>query len=189
MSGGGWRFTPEQLRAADQRLRAMLQPHEQLQAARRQAEGYRNFIASLTGLVGAVFVLKGRDNLTDLPGWWRWAVIGLLLAAFALLITASWLTVTAAHGPPGHTPTLDAGQVLAYELTRTRIIWRMVNWARWLTLLGVLAIAAAVLCTWIAPVPDDGKRAPKARAVTVPTTDGSAEPRQVTQAGSHAAPG
>ncbi|WP_107046704.1 hypothetical protein [Streptomyces albus] len=159
---GPWRFTPEQLAAADRRLRAMVEPHEQLRAARQQAEGYRNFIASLTGLIGAVFVLKGRENLMDLPGWWRWAVIGLLAVSFAALIAASWLTVSAAHGPPGSTPTLDATRVLAYELERTRDIWLMVGWARGLALAGVLAIAAAVLLTWVAPVQEEAAKTGKA---------------------------
>ncbi|WP_192883627.1 hypothetical protein [Streptomyces xinghaiensis] len=157
-----WRFTPEQLAAADRRLRAMVEPHEQLRAARQQAEGYRNFIASLTGLIGAVFVLKGRENLLDLPGWWRWAVIGLLAASFAALIAASWLTVSAVHGPPGYTPTLDATRVLDYETERTRAIWRMVGRARGLALAGMLAIAAAVLLTWVAPVQEETAETGKA---------------------------
>ncbi|MFJ2742248.1 hypothetical protein ACIO3O_21595 [Streptomyces sp. NPDC087440] len=147
--GGG--FTEEQLRRATRRAAEAAEPEQQLRLAQQQATGYRNFLSSLTGLLTAVFVLKGQENLSKLPGTWRWTVIGLLVAAFVALITASWLMVSAVDGKPGRQRVMVAHELLAGEVRRVRAIWRMVEWARWLALFGVLAVAAAVLVTWVAP--------------------------------------
>ncbi|WP_128429129.1 hypothetical protein [Streptomyces cyaneus] len=144
-------FTPQQLRDADRRVREMSSPERQLQAALHQAEGYRNFLASLTGLLTAVFVLKGQEDLSKLECAPRWTVIGLLGAGFVALIVGSWLGVRAVHGRPGEEIMLEAGRLLQYEKDRTRRIWCLVEWARWLGLLGVLAIAGAVMVTWVWP--------------------------------------
>ncbi|MEV2214366.1 hypothetical protein AB0H86_23455 [Streptomyces sp. NPDC050997] len=144
-------FTPQQLRDADRRVREMSSPGRQLELALRQAEGYRNFLASLTGLLTAVFVLKGQEDLSKLAGIPHCSVIGLLITGFLALIVASWLGVLAVHGRPGEEIMLESGRLLAYEKARVRDVWRLVEWARWLALIGVLAIAAAVIVTWIAP--------------------------------------
>lgn len=144
-------FTPQQLRDADRRTREMSSPDRQLQAALHQAEGCRNFLASLTGLLTAVFVLKGQEDLSKLAHTPRWLVIGLLITGFLALIAASWLGVLAVHGRPGEEIVLEAGRLLQYEKDRTRRIWRLVEWARRLALLGVLAIAGAVIVTWVWP--------------------------------------
>ncbi|MYS88155.1 MULTISPECIES: hypothetical protein [Streptomyces] len=143
--------TPQQLRDADRRCREMASPERQLQAALHQAEGYRNFLASLTGLLAAVFVLKGQEDLSKLADTPRWWVIGLLIAGFLALIAASWLGVLAVHGRPGEEILLEAGRLLRYEKKRTKTIWLLVECARWLALVGVLCVAAAVIVTWVAP--------------------------------------
>ncbi|MGW7414275.1 hypothetical protein [Streptomyces sp. NPDC054863] len=150
MSGGSG-FDDEQLQRAMHRAKEMADPQFQLQIARQQAEGYRNFLASLTGLLTAVFVLKGQENLSKLPETWRWTVVALLLAGFVALIVASWLAVLAVHGRPGEQVVLVAHEILRAEAARVRQIWRLVEWARWLALLGVLAVATAVIITWIVP--------------------------------------
>ncbi|MFE6618487.1 hypothetical protein [Streptomyces sp. NPDC057740] len=124
-------FTPQQLRDADRRARELSSPDRQLQAALHQAEGYRNFLASLTGLLTAVFVLKGQEDLSKLGHTPRCLVIGLLVTGFLALVAASWLGVLAVHGRPGEEIMLEAGRLLAYEKERTRVIWRLVEWARW----------------------------------------------------------
>ncbi|MDF3141620.1 MULTISPECIES: hypothetical protein [unclassified Streptomyces] len=145
-------FTPQQLRDADRRTLEMGSPDRQLQAALHQAEGYRNFLASLTGLLTAVFVLKGQEDLSKLADAPRWSVIALLIVGFLALIVASWLGVVAVHGRPGEEILLEAGRLLRYEKERTKKIWRLVEWARWLALSGVVCVAAAVIVTWVAPV-------------------------------------
>ncbi|MEU3515844.1 hypothetical protein ABZ770_11280 [Streptomyces sp. NPDC006654] len=143
--------TPEQLREADRRIPELSSPDRQLQEALRQAEGYRNFLASLTGLLSAVFVLKGQEDVTKLGEAVRWSVTALLGTGFLALISASWLSVSAVHGRPGEEILLEAGRLLRWERERTRRIWRLVEGARWLGLAGVLAIATAVVVTWIWP--------------------------------------
>ncbi|MGW0625815.1 hypothetical protein [Streptomyces sp. NPDC002758] len=144
-------YTDEQLRDAEARADALSDPHQQLRLALQQAEGYRTYLSSLTGLLTAVFVLKGQENLSKLPHGPRWAVISLLVLGFLALISASWCSVLAVHGRPGEQVYAEPTRLLRYEKQRTRTIWRLVEAARWLALLGVLAVAAAVIVTWVAP--------------------------------------
>ncbi|MET9934438.1 MULTISPECIES: hypothetical protein [unclassified Streptomyces] len=144
-------FTPQELRDADQRVLAMATPPEQLRAALQQAEGYRNFLTTLTGLLTVVFVLKGQENLSKMTTGPRWWVIGLLAGAFLLLLVASWLMVSAVHERPGRRLPSGAEYLLRYERDRARTVRRMTSWARWMGLVGVLAVSAASLITWIWP--------------------------------------
>ncbi|MGY0023296.1 hypothetical protein ACVHNB_30575 [Streptomyces sp. YJ-C3] len=145
-------FTDDELRAAEDRSDALRDPHRQLRLAQQQAEGYRTYLSSLTGLLAAVFVLKGQEDLSKLSDSTRWSVISLLSVGFLALIAASWLSVVAVHGRPGEEVYSEPNRLLMYERRRTRTIWRLVEAARWLGLLGVLAVAAAVIVTWVAPV-------------------------------------
>jgi hypothetical protein len=144
-------FTDEQLREAETRADTLNDPHEQLRLALQQAEGYRTFLSSLTGLLTAVFVLKGQENLSKLPHGPRWAVIFLLIIGFLALIAASWASVLAVHGRPGEQIYAEPTRLLRYEKQRTRRVWRLVEAARWLALIGVLGVAAAVIVTWVTP--------------------------------------
>ncbi|MFF7390367.1 hypothetical protein ACFZAE_18270 [Streptomyces scabiei] len=144
-------YTRAELDDAERRLEQMTRPERQLAAALQQAEGYRNFVASLTGLLTAVFVLKGQEDLSKLPTCPRWAVISLLAGGFIALIIASWLTVLAAHGRPGADFYGEPTRLLDYETQRPRRIWTLIEWATWLALLGILAVAVAVIITWLAP--------------------------------------
>ncbi|MEU2058741.1 hypothetical protein [Streptomyces sp. NPDC013455] len=146
-----WTPTPQQLRDADRRVAELSAPQRQLQEAVRQAEGYRNFLASLTGLLAAVFVLKGQEDVTKLGDTVRWSVTALLGTGFLSLVVASWLSVSAVHGRPGEEILLEAGRLLRWEKQRTRRVWKLVEAARLLAITGVLAIAAAVVLTWICP--------------------------------------
>ncbi|QFQ96557.1 hypothetical protein F9278_10415 [Streptomyces phaeolivaceus] len=144
-------YTRAELDEAELRLEQMTRPEQQLSAALQQAEGYRNFVASLTGLLTAVFVLKGQEDLSKLHGCPRWTVISLLAGGFVALIVSSWLTVLAAHGRPGADFYGEPTRLLDYENKRPGEIWRLIEWARWLAVLGILAVAAAVIVTWITP--------------------------------------
>ncbi|MCB8904676.1 MULTISPECIES: hypothetical protein [unclassified Streptomyces] len=146
-------FTTAELRDADNRVRAMATPPEQLRAALHQAEGYRNFLTTLTGLLTVIFVLKGQENLSKMTTGPRWWVIGLLAGAFLLLLLASWLMVSAVHERPGKKLPSGAEYLLRYEQRRARTVRIMTGWARWMGLVGVLAVSAASLITWILPGP------------------------------------
>ncbi len=144
-------FTPEQIREAQRRVRAMEEPPERLRAALQQAEGYRNFLTSLTGLLTVVFVLKGQENLSRMTTGPRWWVIGLLAGAFLLLLVASWLMVSAVHEPPGRKLPPTGEYLLRYEKDRAKTVILMTAWSRWMGAVGVLAVSAASLVTWIWP--------------------------------------
>ncbi|MEU4060943.1 hypothetical protein AB0F25_00700 [Streptomyces wedmorensis] len=144
-------FTPAELREADERVLAMAKPEEQLRAALAQAEGYRNFLTTLTGLLTVVFVLKGQENLSKMTAGPRWWVIGLLAGAFLVLVLASWLMVSAVHERPGRKLRSGAEDLLRYEKRRAGAVRRMTGWARWMGLVGVLAVSAASLITWVFP--------------------------------------
>ncbi|GFM96721.1 hypothetical protein Sfulv_15320 [Streptomyces fulvorobeus] len=143
----------------------------QLDIARRQAEGWRNFLTLATGLLTAVLILKGRDNVTELTTGYRVAVITLLMLAFASLLAAAFAAVSAAHGKPG--------DVLEYPDPRSLIDWetrerrRIVGHIRFVcraTAGGVIAVVAAVLLTWTAPAAEEKK--PSTPLVTVRTPAG-----------------
>jgi hypothetical protein len=144
-------FTPQQIRNAERRLDALADPHEQLRLAEQQAEGYRNFLSSLTAVLTTVFVLKGQEHLSKLGSGPRWAVVTLLITGFVALIAASWLGVLAVHDRPGREVVGEPERLLRDEVRRTQRIWTLVEWARWLALAGVLGVAAAVMVTWVAP--------------------------------------
>ncbi|MEU3485105.1 hypothetical protein [Streptomyces massasporeus] len=119
--------------------------------ALQQAEGYRTFLSSLTGLLTAVFVLKGQENLSKLATGPRWTVIALLITGSLALIAASWFSVQAVHGRPDVEILSEPETLLRYERRRAKEVWRLVEAARWLALLGILAVAAAVIVTWVTP--------------------------------------
>ncbi|WP_405448524.1 hypothetical protein OG399_18115 [Streptomyces achromogenes] len=151
---GARRYQPEELERAQQRLDEMAQA--QLGIARAQAEGWRNFLGAATGLLAAVLVLKGRENVAELPGGYRTAVVALVAAGLVLLLGAAFLAVSAAHGRPGdELRYAHAAGLLDWEERELARIASRIGLARWAAVLGVLASAAGILLTWVAPGPDD----------------------------------
>ncbi|WP_329174487.1 hypothetical protein [Streptomyces sp. NBC_01477] len=152
---------------AQQRVYDMLQ--SQLEIARHQAEGWRNFLATATALLAAVLVLKGRENVAELTPGYRLGVVATMSFGLLALLTSAFTAASAVHGRPGrnlrHT---DGTQLLRWEAAECRRIGRLVNRARWLAVTGVLATAAGVMLTWVAPAGDSA-----AGSVTVHTRDGS----------------
>ncbi|MFB7516102.1 hypothetical protein [Streptomyces sp. NPDC056144] len=144
-------YSDDQLFQAELRGRAMADPPERLRAALQQAEGYRNFLATLTGLLTVIFVLKGQENIGNMTTGPRWWVIGLLTGAFLLLLLASWMLVSAVHERPGTEVLTDGEFLLTYEKERADAVVRTTGRARWMGLVGVLAVTAASLITWIYP--------------------------------------
>ncbi|QTD99809.1 hypothetical protein [Streptomyces cyanogenus] len=151
------RYLPEELERAQQRLDAMAE--QQLQIARAQAEGWRNFLTVASGLLAAVLVLKGRENVTTLPGGYRTAVIALVAAGLVLLLGAAFLAVSAAHGRPGDVlKYAHAAKLLDWEEREKERIASRIRITRWATVAGVLATAAGILLTWVSPAPSEPAR-------------------------------
>ncbi|MEU1132835.1 hypothetical protein ABZ383_23750 [Streptomyces sp. NPDC005900] len=125
---------------------------DQLGAVRRQAEGWRNGLAGLTGLVGAVFVLKGRESVAGMPDLWRWTTAGLLVAAFALLLSGALKAVRAAHGALGQQVWLSGDRLFAAVLDEVEQTQDALACARRRSVVGLCAIVAALAVSWVVPV-------------------------------------
>ncbi|MEV5974230.1 hypothetical protein [Streptomyces sp. NPDC051921] len=153
--------------AAEQRLFDMRQ--SQLDIARRQAEGWRNFLATATALLAAVLVLKGRENVAELPTLYRIVVVSLMALGLSALLTSAFTAASAAHGRPGDSLRLaDGEELLHWEKAESTRVAAGVDRARWLAVLGVVLTAAGVLTTWMAPAGEKDGGA----SVSVHTRDG-----------------
>ncbi|NEB08076.1 hypothetical protein G3I32_04190 [Streptomyces coelicoflavus] len=152
---------------ARQRLYDMLQ--SQLDIARHQAEGWRNFLATATALLAAVLVLKGRENVAELTPGYRWGVVLAMAVGLLTLLASAFAAASAAHGRPKDALRhADETQLLRWEEKECERIGVLVNRARWLAVVGVLATAAGVMATWVAPASEKG-----AMSVTVHTGQGA----------------
>ncbi|MGW7453388.1 hypothetical protein [Streptomyces sp. NPDC054787] len=116
---------------------------------RRQAEGWRTGLTGLTALLAVLVLLKGRDNLGDLPVAARATATGLLITAFVLLVMGSLLAARAAHGAPER-QILLGGQALRHwtgqEVNR---VTRALAWAHLLYVLGVILVVGALVVAWL----------------------------------------
>jgi hypothetical protein len=125
----------------------------QLQELRKQAEGWRAGLTALTGLLAALAVLKGRENLADLPAAARYAAMVLTAVAFLLFVSGSVLAVRASHGRPG-SEILLGGQALRRwterEVVRVR---RSLSIASVCCLAGVAAIVSGIAVAWLNTAP------------------------------------
>ncbi|MFI9240085.1 hypothetical protein [Streptomyces sp. NPDC053079] len=120
----------------------------QLPELRRQAEGWRTGLTGLTALITVLAVLKGRDNLADLPEGARLAATCLLGSAFLVLVVGSLLAVRASHGRPGDEIILG-GQALRRWTEREVVrISRFVKASAVCCVLGVVLVFAAVATAW-----------------------------------------
>ncbi|MGW5352007.1 hypothetical protein ACWERV_16040 [Streptomyces sp. NPDC004031] len=152
---------------AQARVQDMLQ--SQLEVARAQAEGWRNFLATATALLAAVLVLKGRENVAELPPDFRYAVVACTACGLLALLASAFAVASAAHGKPGQALVYaDGSALLRWESAEVRRIGRLVALARGLAVVGVLATAAAVMLTWTAPAADAASG-----LVSVHTRDGA----------------
>ncbi|AYN43707.1 hypothetical protein D9753_17110 [Streptomyces dangxiongensis] len=157
MTASGRRYTPLELRRAQGRLDAMVEG--QVAIARAQAEGWRNFLTLATGLLAAVLVLKGRENVAELPAGYRLTVVVLVATGLVALLVAAFAAVSAAHGRPGdRLPYAHAVALLDWERVERDRIAKRIRVTRWATVLGVSATALGILATWVAPGPDEPAR-------------------------------
>jgi hypothetical protein len=126
----------------------------QLDTARKQAEVWRAGLAALTALLTAVFVLKGRDNVSDLTEPYQVIVVGLLGLALALLLIATLWVSRALAGPAGEEILLTGERVEQWTKEEVRRISVALRWAPVSAATGVIAVAVAIGVTWLAPAQD-----------------------------------
>lgn len=123
----------------------------QLDTARKQAEVWRAGLAALTALLTTVFVLKGRDNVSDLTGPYQAIVVGLLGLALALLLIATLWVSRALAGPAGEEILLTGERVEQWTREEVRRISVALRWAPVSAATGVVTVAVAIGVTWLAP--------------------------------------
>jgi hypothetical protein len=123
----------------------------QLDTARKQAEVWRAGLAALTALLTAIFVLKGRDNVSDLTEPYQAIVVGLLGLALLLLLLATMWVSRALAGPAGQQILLTGEGVEKWTTGEVRKISIALRWAPVMAAVGVIAVAAAIGITWLAP--------------------------------------
>ncbi|MFJ3725172.1 hypothetical protein ACIPYQ_21740 [Streptomyces sp. NPDC090045] len=116
---------------------------------RRQAEGWRTGLTGLTTLLAVLVLLKGRDNLAELPQWARATATGLLVSAFVLLVAGSLLAVRAAHGVPGGEILLGGQALRRWTEQEVSRVTRALGRASVCCLLGVLLVVGALLLAWV----------------------------------------
>ncbi|WP_371791269.1 hypothetical protein OG285_15400 [Streptomyces sp. NBC_01471] len=116
---------------------------------RRQAEGWRTGLTGLTALLAVLVLLKGRDNLTELPVWARHTATGLLVSAFVLLVVGSLLAVRAAHGVPEAAILLGGQSLRRWTEREVSRITRALRWASVCCVLGVVLVVGALLVAWV----------------------------------------
>lgn len=124
----------------------------QLEAVRKQAESWRTGLAGLTGLFGAVLVIKGRDNLTSLSAPFVQLVAVLFALALLMFVVATLSAVRAASGVPGDTCLLAGEDLEAWTRKETTEVGRKIIIARRTSLFGLFLAAAAIGLAWFAPV-------------------------------------
>jgi hypothetical protein len=123
----------------------------QLDVARQQAETWRTGLATLTALVTAVLVIKGRDNVSQLAQPYRTSVVLLLGGALSLLIWATMLVSRAIAGPPGKEILLSGEGLQVWTAQEVDKISHSIRWAPLLAIGGIAAVAVSVGLTWLAP--------------------------------------
>ncbi|MEV5614912.1 hypothetical protein [Streptomyces bacillaris] len=116
---------------------------------RRQAEGWRTGLTGLTALLAVLVLLKGRDNLADLPEAARAVATGLLIGAFALLVIGSLLAARAAHGAPEREILLGGQALRRWTGQEVARVTRALAWAYLFCVLGVILVVGALVVAWL----------------------------------------
>jgi len=123
----------------------------QLESARRQAETWRSGLTGVTALLGAVLVVKGRDGLAGLASPYPPAILAVFALALVILVVATFTAVRAASGEPGEELLLNAEELEAWSAAEVRRVHRSIRAARWLTVIGLCAVASGAATAWLAP--------------------------------------
>ncbi|MGW1279717.1 hypothetical protein ACWD4V_22575 [Streptomyces tsukubensis] len=116
---------------------------------RRQAEGWRTGLTGLTALLAVLVLLKGRDNLGDLPESARATATGLLISAFVLLVTGSLLAARAAHGAPEREILLGGQALRRWTEREVARVTQALAWAYLFCVLGVILVVGALVVAWL----------------------------------------
>ena len=123
----------------------------QLDIARKQADTWRTGLATLTTLLTAILVVKGRSDASTLSTPFQILVAVLLALALLLLLTATmWLT-RALAGRAGDEILLTGETLQQWTAAEVRKVSTALHWVPWMAAASVIAVATAVGVTWFGP--------------------------------------
>jgi hypothetical protein len=139
--------------AADLRWQRLAEalPFEQVEATRRQAEGWRNALIAATALTGTVTVFHGRQDLSAIATGWRYLAIAALGIGFAALISASVIATMAAYGRPGERIWATGESLRRWSMARARRASQLTLASAVLCILGISLVVLAAGITALAP--------------------------------------
>jgi len=123
----------------------------QLDIARKQADTWRTGLATLTTLLTAILVVKGRDDASTLTTPFQILVGALLAVALLLLLAATMWVTRALAGRAGDEFLLTGETLQRWTADEVRKVSRVLRWVPWMAAASVIAVAAAVGVTWFAP--------------------------------------
>jgi hypothetical protein len=123
----------------------------QLDLARRQAETWRNGLTGITALLGAVLVIRGRDDIVDLAVSYQVIPVALFGLGLTALVVATLLAIRAASGVPGEECLLTGEDLERWTQDEVRRVQRAIRAASMLTVAGACALAVGTGTAWLAP--------------------------------------
>ncbi|MFF7341306.1 hypothetical protein ACFZAT_28820 [Streptomyces sp. NPDC008163] len=130
---------------------------------RKQADGWRNGLAGLTGLLTAVLVLKGRETFTSLPSWAVALASGLIAAGFLLLLVGTLCAVRASHGRRSKDILTNGADMKDWTEQETKNSQRALSWATGCFVAGVLLVASSIGTAWTTYRDPDSTPGPSVR--------------------------
>ncbi|WP_422769060.1 hypothetical protein ACN28C_20025 [Plantactinospora sp. WMMC1484] len=123
----------------------------QLEAARKQAENWRIGLVGITTLLGAVLIVKGRDNFSALARPYPLVVLALFGLGVGTLVLATLAAIRAASGAPGDEIVLNGEELRAWTEIEVADVHRAIRVARVFTTVGMCAVFAGATTAWFAP--------------------------------------
>jgi hypothetical protein len=123
----------------------------QLDIARKQADTWRNGLATLTTLLTGVLLVRGKSDAGALPASYQISVAVLLAGALALLLTATLWLSRALAGPADEQILLTGEGLEEWTAGEVRKIAKALSWAPGMTVASVILVTAAVSVTWFGP--------------------------------------
>jgi hypothetical protein len=139
------RATPSDVRWAE---RADELEFETLTRVRAASEKWAASLAAILGLTGAVFVVKGRDDVSKLDTPYQVAVGILLLVALIVAAIATYLAARAAQGTPTDVKWPNGGKLRRWEHEEALAARKHLRASRVLALVTVSIVVLAIGLTW-----------------------------------------
>lgn len=123
----------------------------QLSNTRKTAENWKNGLAGLLTLVTTVLFIKGKSTVDEFTPGWRIVVGVVLLAALAVAVWGTWLSLRAAYGTPKVVRAADVaaqGGLTGWRLDQTESAIGDLTVARILAVVAAGLIAVVIALSW-----------------------------------------